>query len=191
MALTEKQKLFVEEYLVDLNAKQAAIRAGYSPKTAEQIGYKLVQKSSVSEEIEKAMARRAKRLSVRQEDVINELKAIAYTERSSYAKVVEKQAYMTTEDGTRIPLTDEDGNPIMYRTVQVELTDNLSEDEKKAIAGIKMGKNGIEVETADKVRALELLGRHLGMFKEKVEVSGLDEQKNKLDSILKQMRGDD
>lgn len=191
MALTEKQKLFVEEYLVDLNAKQAAIRAGYSPKTAEQIGYKLVQKSSVSEEIEKAMARRAKRLSVRQEDVINELKAIAYTERSRYAKVVEKQAYMTTEDGTRIPLTDEDGNPIMYRTVQVELTDNLSEDEKKAIAGIKMGKNGIEVETADKVRALELLGRHLGMFKEKVEVSGLDEQKNKLDSILKQMRGDD
>ena len=191
MALTEKQKLFVEEYLVDLNAKQAAIRAGYSPKTAEQIGFQLLQKTSVSEEIEKAMARRAKRLSVRQEDVINELKAIAYTERSSYAKVVEKQAYMTTEDGTRIPLTDEDGNPVMYRTVQVELTDNLSEDEKKAIAGIKMGKNGIEVETADKVRALELLGRHLGMFKEKIEVSGLDEQKNKLDSILKQMRGDD
>lgn len=52
------------------------------------------------------------------------------------------------------------------------LTDELSDIDKKAIASIKRGKNGIEVSTCDKVRALELLGRHLGMFTNKVEVSG-------------------
>ena len=48
MPLTDKQKRFVEEYLVDLSATQAAIRAGYSAKTAEQQAYKLLQKTSVS-----------------------------------------------------------------------------------------------------------------------------------------------
>ena len=70
VALTAKQKRFVEEYLIDLNATQAAIRAGYSPKTAEQEGYKLVQKSSVSEEISKAIAERSKRTGISQDRVI-------------------------------------------------------------------------------------------------------------------------
>ena len=51
-------------------------------------------------------------------------------------------------------------------------TDELSRRQIKAISGIKQGKNGIELTTYDKVKALELLGRHLGMFKDKVEVSG-------------------
>lgn len=59
----------------------------------------------------------------------------------------------------------------------------------KAIAGIKKGKNGIELKLNDKEKALELLGRHLGMFKDRIEVSGLDDEKAKLDDILQQMRG--
>ena len=59
----------------------------------------------------------------------------------------------------------------------------------KAIAGIKRGKNGIELKLNDKEKALELLGRHLGMFKDRIEVSGLDDEKAKLDDILQQMRG--
>lgn len=55
MALTPKQKLFVDEYLIDLNATQAAIRAGYRPDNAEQMGYQLLQKTSVSDAISKAM----------------------------------------------------------------------------------------------------------------------------------------
>ena len=58
-----------------------------------------------------------------------------------------------------------------------------------SIAGIKEGKFGIELKLNDKEKALELLGRHLGMFKDKLEVSGLDEEKHKLDDILQQMRG--
>lgn len=68
-------------------------------------------------------------------------------------------------------------------------TADLTESQIKAIAGIKEGKFGIELKLNDKEKALELLGRHLGMFKDKLEVSGLDEEKNKLDDILQQMRG--
>ena len=68
-------------------------------------------------------------------------------------------------------------------------TADLTESQIRAIAGIKEGKFGIELKLNDKEKALELLGRHLGMFKDKLEVSGLDEEKNKLDDILQQMRG--
>jgi phage terminase small subunit len=57
--MTDKQKRFVEEYLIDLNATQAAIRAGYSPDTAEVQGYQLLQKTSVSSAMSKAIAERS------------------------------------------------------------------------------------------------------------------------------------
>ena len=71
--LTPKQQRFVDEYLIDLNATQAAIRAGYSPKTAEQQGFQLLKKTSVSEAIEQAQQERQKRTMVTQDDVIRGL----------------------------------------------------------------------------------------------------------------------
>ncbi|MFR2826538.1 MAG: terminase small subunit [Enterocloster bolteae] len=69
-------------------------------------------------------------------------------------------------------------------------TEELPEEKRAAISAIKETKFGINVETYDRVRALELLGRHLGMFKDKVELSGgLDTEKTKLDDLLQQMRG--
>ena len=72
----------------------------------------------------------------------------------------------------------------------VKDTASLSDTQIKALSGIKESRGGIEVKLNDKLKALELLGRHLGMFKDKVEVSGIDEEKKKLDDILRQMRGD-
>ena len=71
--LTPKQQRFVDEYLIDLNATQAAIRAGYSPKTAEQQGFQLLKKTSVSEAIEQAQQERQKRTLITQDDVIRGL----------------------------------------------------------------------------------------------------------------------
>ena len=71
--LTPKQQRFVDEYLIDLNATQAAIRAGYSPKTAEQQGFQLLKKTSVSEAIEQAQQERQTRTLVTQDDVIRGL----------------------------------------------------------------------------------------------------------------------
>ena len=68
--LTAKQQRFVEEYLIDLNATQAAIRAGYSPKTANEQGARLLANASVQEAIAKAMAERSRRTGISQDRVI-------------------------------------------------------------------------------------------------------------------------
>lgn len=139
--LTEKQKRFVAEYLVDLNATAAARRAGYSAKTADRIGPELLGKTCVSNAIQKAMQDREQRTEITQDMVIQELAKVAFANGATYARVV--------GGGTRVELTD---------------TDKLTVDQRAAISCVKEGKYGIEVGTYDKVRALELLGKHLGVF---------------------------
>ena len=82
MALTPKQERFVQEYLVDLNATQAAIRAGYSAKTASRIGQQLLAKTCISEAIQKAMKKREKRTEVTQDYVIAKLREIVEKDAS-------------------------------------------------------------------------------------------------------------
>ena len=110
------------------------------------------------------MQDRQKRTEITQDMVLQELAAIAFANATDFAQIVNNRVILTN-------------------------TADLSEGQMKAIAGIKKGKNGIELKLNDKEKALELLGRHFGMFKDKLEVSGLDEEKNKLDDILQQMRG--
>lgn len=71
--LTSKQQRFVDEYLIDLNATQSAIRAGYSPKTAKEIGAENLTKPNISAAIEQAQQERQKRTLVTQDDVIRGL----------------------------------------------------------------------------------------------------------------------
>ncbi len=167
--LTAKQQRFCDEYLIDLNATQAAIRAGYSPKTAEQLAYQLLQKTSVQNHISELQKKREKRTEITQDSVLHELALIAFAKASDYARVVEKDA-MVEVDGNMVPVLDVDGNQVKYRTVEPILTDELTEDQKKAIAVIKKGRDGFEIKPYSKIQALELLGKHLGMFTEKVEV---------------------
>ena len=192
MALTQKQKLFCDEYLIDLNATRA-YRAVYknckTNETAAAAAVRLLRNVKVKEYIEQKMEEREKRTEITQDMVVKELAAIAFSKATDYAKVIEKQAVFTTETGKRIPLIDENGNPVMVSDVKLTLSENLTEDQIKAISGIKHGKFGIEVATCDKVKALELLGKHLGMFKEKVELLGIDEEKKKLDDIIDNLIG--
>lgn len=145
-----KQKCFVSEYLVDLNITAAALRAGYSERTAAQVGYQLMQKPAVQEAIHQAMDDRAKRTGVTQDKVVAELAKIAFSSGADFAQVV-----------TLKPR--EDGRPGV-QLVELTDTDQLTPDQKAAISSIEETKFGIKVSTYDKVRALELLGRHLGMF---------------------------
>lgn len=171
MKLTEKQKIFVNEYLVDLNATRA-YKVAYSnvkkDDTAAVNGNRLLRNAKVKEYLDERMREREKRTEITQDKVLEELAAIAFSNGSKYAKVIEEIVY--DENGE--VLLDHNGNIVKQKVVELVLTDELSETDKKAIASIKRGKNGIEISTCDKVRALELLGKHLGMFKEKVEVSG-------------------
>ena len=141
--LTDKQKRFVEEYLVDLNATQAAIRAGYSEKTAEQMGYQLLQKTSVQEAIQLAMAARSERTEITQDMVLRELAAIGFSRATDFVKI--------KQNGT----------------VVLTPTDELNLEQRCVIASIKEGRHGVEVKLHDKLSALHLLGQHLGMFSRK------------------------
>lgn len=164
--MTKKQKRFCEEYLIDLNATQAAIRAGYSPDTAKAIGCENLTKPDIRAHIDRAMAERSKRTGVNADRVIQELAKIAF-----------------------VNATD----AIDLKTATVK-EDALPED-TAAIQSVKVktfGEDGLEreIKMADKLKALEMLGRHLGMFKDKLELSGgLDTEKTKLDDLLQQMRG--
>lgn len=79
MSLTPKQARFVEEYLIDLNATQAAIRAGYSKKTAGQIGDQNLKKLHISKSIQEAQAKRSERTEITQDRVLQELARIAFS----------------------------------------------------------------------------------------------------------------
>lgn len=75
--LTKKQKVFVKEYLIDLNATQAMIRAGYSAKTANEAGSRMLAKVSVKKAIEESLAERSEKLDITAEYVLNGLKTVA------------------------------------------------------------------------------------------------------------------
>lgn len=164
--MTKKQKRFIEEYLIDLNATQAAIRAGYSTDTANEQGCRMLANVSIRSQIDKAIAERSKRTGVNADRVIMELAKIAFV------------------NATEV---------IDPKTATIK-ADALPED-TAAIQSVKVktfGEDGLEreIKMADKLKALELLGKHLGMFKDKVELSGsLDTEKTKLDDLLQQMRG--
>lgn len=143
MALTEKQKRFVAEYLIDLNATQAAIRAGYSEKTADRIGPELLGKTCVSAAIQEAIKKRQKRVEITQDRVLQELAAIGFANMADYAQV----------DGPLVSITP---------------TGSLSQEQTAAIASLEQGNFGIKLKLYDKVRALELLGKHLGVFDQPV-----------------------
>ena len=170
--LTAKQQRFCDEYLIDLNATQAAIRAGYSEKTACEQGARLLANVKVQKYLQKRKTDRIERTEITQDMVLLELANIAFSNAADYASVVEKDATIQCENGAIMPLYDADGNPVKYRTVEPVLTADLTENQKRALSVIKKGRDGFEIKPYDKIRALELLGKHLGMFTDKVEVTG-------------------
>lgn len=168
MALTEKQKRFVAEYLIDLNATQAAIRAGY--KNAD-IGRQLITKNNVSAAIQAAMGKRAQRTEITQDRVLEELARVAFTNGAEFARVVTVRP-------------DDDGPPI--QCVELTETDQLTPEKRAAISGIKQTKFGIEVAACDKLKALELLGRHLGLFDGKGTGAGTIPEDDPITQSLKE-----
>ena len=145
--MTEKQKRFVEEYLIDLNATQAAIRAGYSPQTAYSIGEENLRKPEIKSRIDKAMAERSRRTGINQDRVLQELARIGFAK-----------------------ITD------VLDPETAKIKQDASDDDLACIQSIKIKPNEFgterEVKLYDKKSALVDLGKHLGLFKDKVELTG-------------------
>lgn len=174
MALTAKQKIFADEYLIDLNATRA-YKVAYpkvkKDETAKAAASRMLTNVNVAAYVEKRMKDREKRTEITQDMVLKELAKIGFADVTDFVTIENKGS---------------------YKAVQVKSTDDMPGDKLGAIAGIKEGANGIEIKLNDKGKALELIGRHLGMFKDKLEVSGtLETEKTKLDDLIKQMRGGD
>lgn len=158
MKLTPKQMRFVDEWLIDFNGKQAAIRAGYSARTAEATAARLLRNVKVQAEISRRQKDLQRRTEVTQERVIMELARVAFADATDYVQVETR----TVEK--------DDGTEVSYQTVTLTETAELSADQRAAIAGIKQGATGIEIKLCDKLKALELLGRHIGMFNDKLDI---------------------
>ncbi|RKJ00405.1 terminase small subunit [bacterium D16-54] len=148
--LTEKQRRFVDEYLIDLNATQAAIRAGYSVKTAKDIGCQNLAKLNIQQAVSEQMAERSKRTGVNQDRIVLELAKIAFV---NAADVID------SDDATiKAGATADDTAAIQSVKVKVIPT--------KEGEGVER-----EIRLNDKLKALELLGKHLGMWNDKLDVN--------------------
>lgn len=150
--LTAKQEAFVAEYLVDLNATQAAIRAGYSEKTARQVGSENLSKPDIADAIAEAREQQANRTGVTADMVIRELARIGF---SDLRKVL-------TPGGSLIDPQDwDDDTAAAIASVEVvTLSGERSRDED----GNKIVERTHKLKVWDKNSALEKLGKHLGIF---------------------------
>lgn len=174
--LDAKERRFVSEYLIDLDPRRAALAAGYSASMANSKAYQWVsdgkRKPRVYAAVQKAMKRREKRTEITADKVLKELAKIGFAD---IRKAVTWQSSLITEednpDGGDIAII----KTVVTNNVQLVASDNLDDETAAAIAEISQNANGgLKIKLHDKRAALVDIGRHLGMFKDKVEVTGED-----------------
>jgi len=175
--LTPKMKLFCEEWIIDFNATRAAISAGHSERSAAEIGSENLTKPKIQAYIRDLMAERSERTQVTADMVVTRLAQIAFADIDRIVKVVEKAAPDTTTTGESGTDSSKKQNVVVFPT------DSIPKHMRGAIAGIKQGRDGIEVKVHDPIAALQLLGRHLGMWNDKLKVDPGDDLMNLLKTV--------
>lgn len=153
--MTPKQERFVAEYLVDLNATQAAIRAGYSPKTAESIGRQLLRITTVAAAVAAGKARQLESADLTAARVLEEIRRLSFADLRS--------------------LFDEQGNLRPIHTLNAEQAACIASLEvvkKNLTAGDGKMDTVIKLKVWDKTKALEMLAKHFALLVERQEHSG-------------------
>ena len=169
--LNDKQRRFVEEYLIDLNATQAAVRAGYSEKTARSIAQRLLTNVDIQNAISEAQNARSKRTQITQDRVLQEFAKIGFSDiRSLFTEAGNLRSLNTLEPDAAAALS----------SVEV-VTKNLGDGEVEYVHKIKLW---------DKVGSLTQMGRHLGMFVDKTEVHTVKKIEEMTDEELKSLLGE-
>jgi phage terminase small subunit len=174
--MTPKQRQFVAEYLVDLNATGAAKRAGYSHATAHSSGPRLLENVEVKAALEGALAVRSGVIAVTADRVLKEIGAIAFAKITDVVRWgVKEVAIGYDEDGKRLPPQDIGDAVViqheMAAYVETLNSDDLPEHVKAAVAEVAMTKDGLKIKMHSKPEALTMAGRHLGMWNDKLDVS--------------------
>lgn len=155
--LTAKQAAFAQEYLIDLNATQAAIRAGYSAKTASACAARLLTNVNVASAIAKAQEQRSQRTEITADYVLKGLQEIA-------ERCLQRAPVMAGRGEDRAQVTDDEGRGVW------------------------------EFDATGANKAFELLGKHLQLFTDKVQLTGKDggpvETVSRIELIAVQPSGD-
>ncbi|MFY3460054.1 terminase small subunit [Achromobacter xylosoxidans] len=172
MSLTDKQKRFVEAYLLDPNGKKAAIAAGYSAKTAEVAASRLLRHVEVAAEINRRREVIQIKAGVTPEMVVSELAKLGF---SDIRQVI---AWRTVDQQAAF---DAEGDPVELPDVEITIknSEEIAAEAAAAIAEVSRGKDGtLKVKMHDKLGALVRIGQHLGMFRAPVgpETPGKKEQ---------------
>jgi len=182
-SFTNKQKIFIAEYLVDLDGAQAAARAGYSKKSANAIAAENLSKPHIKAEIDRQIEERKKKLSVTAEAVINELALVGFANMADFIVIDEGGSIQA------IPLNKlTEGKSRIIKKVKEKRVIRTVKGTKDNPDGEEVLDATYEFELCDKVKSLELLSRHLGLLHDKQEV----DLKQPLNIIIKKFyRGKD
>lgn len=161
--LTPKQERFCQEYLIDLNATQAAIRAGYSAKTAHEIGAQNLAKLSIAARISELQQERSERTQIKADAVLKELAIAGFGRIADMAKArPDGLLELNFRDATRDQLA-------IIASIKTKTRIIAGEEDEPPATEVEC-----EVKALDKLKALELLGKHLGLFRDKLEMTGKD-----------------
>ena len=159
--LTPKQEMFCREYLVDLNATQAAIRAGYSVRTAYSQGQRLLKNVEIQAHIVELQEVRSKRTEITADAVLKELARLGFANMNDYVRV--NHAGDLVHDFSK--LDRDQAAAIVEVTTETYIEGRGKDAETVKKVRFKLG---------DKKGPLELIGRHLGMFPNRTEITGPD-----------------
>jgi phage terminase small subunit len=165
--LNERQKLFCAEYLKDFNGTHAARRAGYKADNSHIMANYLLKLPKVADRIELLMKRREERTLVQSDKVLKELAIIAFSRITDFLKVRPIDSDDETDDDEDEDLGEDlNREPAKntYKFVDIFDTDSIPEELMAAVQSIKQTKYGVEIRLHDKLKALELIMRHLGMM---------------------------
>lgn len=176
--LSLKQRSFVQEYLIDLNATQAALRAGYSKKTAQAIGRENMQKPLIAAEISAAMAKRSADTGITQAAVLKRWWDIATADPRDLIQYQRTACPKCWPGADTLPPSERpnptcsdcagEGEPRIF----VADSRTLSGGAALLYDGLKQTKDGLEIKVQDRSKALEMVARHLGMFNDKLALTG-------------------
>lgn len=214
MSLTPKQEAFVREYLVDLNATQAAVRAGYSKKTAYSVGHENLTKPEIQAAISSAKEARAERVDITADMVLAQWWKLAtadpnaivshrriccrfchgadhaYQWKASEFSAAMEAADRVAKEKEQQPVYPSDAggygfDPTLpphpecpechgegFGEVHIADTRHIKGDAKVLYAGAKQTAGGVEIKMRDQDRALEMVAKHLGMFKDEINLGG-------------------
>jgi len=158
MSLTAKQQAFVNEYLIDLNATQAAIRAGYSAKTAYSQGERLLSNVEVSSAVSAAKAARSEKTGI---DATWVLMRLAMEAQADLADLYD-------DGGSLKPVKDW---PLVWRQGLIQGVETVREGSGESISIVD------KVKISDRIKRIELIGKHVGVqaFKDRLEVDVSDD----------------